>query len=74
LYLDLTREEHRPSVLWRMKGPKREEVTGGWKRLHEKELHSLYSSPNVIRMIKLRKKRRAGHEARMGTREMRTKF
>jgi hypothetical protein len=36
-------------------GPKREEVTGGWRKLHNGELHNLYSSPNIIRMIKSRK-------------------
>jgi hypothetical protein len=36
-------------------GPKRDEVTGGWRKLHNEELHSLYSSPNIIRMIKSRR-------------------
>jgi hypothetical protein len=47
-------------------GPKRDEVTGGWRKLHNKELHNLYSSPSIIRMIKSRKMRWAGHVAWMG--------
>jgi hypothetical protein len=38
-------------------GPKRDEVTGGWRKLHNEELHNLYSSPSIIRMIKSRKMR-----------------
>jgi hypothetical protein len=57
-------------VLRRIFGPKREEVTGDWRKLHNEELHNLYSSPNVIRMIKLRRMRWAGHEAQMGRRGM----
>jgi hypothetical protein len=49
-------------VLRRIFGPKRDEVTGGWRKLHNEELHSLYSSPGIIRMVKSR----AGHVARMG--------
>jgi hypothetical protein len=41
-------------------------VTGGWRKLHNEELHNLYSSPSIIRIIKLRKIRWAGHVARMG--------
>jgi hypothetical protein len=48
-------------LLRRMFGPKREEVAGGWRGLHNEELHNLYASPNVIRGIKLRKMRWAGH-------------
>jgi hypothetical protein len=47
-------------------GPKRDEVIGGWKKLHNCELYNLYSSPSIIRMIKSRKMRWAGHVARMG--------
>jgi hypothetical protein len=47
-------------------GPKRDDVTGYWKKLHNEELHNLYSSPNIIRMIKSRRMRWGGHEARMG--------
>jgi hypothetical protein len=47
--------------------PNREEGAGGWRRLHNEELHNLYASPNVIRMIKPRSMRWAGHVARMGT-------
>jgi hypothetical protein len=54
------------SALRRLFGPKRDEVTGGWRKLHNEELHNLYSSPSIIRMIKPRKMRWAGHVARMG--------
>jgi hypothetical protein len=53
-------------VLRRIFGPKRDEVTGGWRKLHNEELHSLYSSPSMIRMIKFRRMEWAGHVARMG--------
>jgi hypothetical protein len=53
-------------VLRRIFGPKRDEVTGEWSKLHNEELHSLYSSPNIIRQIKSRRMRWAGHVARMG--------
>jgi hypothetical protein len=46
--------------------PKRDEVTGGWRKLHNEELHNLYSSPSIIRIIKSRRMRWAGHVARMG--------
>jgi hypothetical protein len=46
--------------------PKRDEVTGEWSKLHNKELHDLFSSPSIIRMIKLRRIKWAGHLARMG--------
>jgi hypothetical protein len=54
------------SVLGRIFGPKRDEVTGEWRKLHNKELHGLYSSPSIIRIIKSRRMRWAGHVARMG--------
>jgi hypothetical protein len=53
-------------VLRRIFGPKRDEVTGEWRKLHNGELHNLYSSPDIIRQIKLRRMRWAGHVARMG--------
>jgi hypothetical protein len=53
-------------VLRRIFEPKRDEVTRGWRKLHNEELHNLYSSPSIIRMIKSRRMRRAGHVARMG--------
>jgi hypothetical protein len=53
-------------VLRRIFGPKRDEVTGEWRKLHSGELHNLYSSPDIIRQIKSRRMRWAGHVARMG--------
>jgi hypothetical protein len=53
-------------VLRRIFGPKRDEVTGRWRKLHNEELHNLYFSPSIIRMIKSRRMRWAGHVARMG--------
>jgi hypothetical protein len=53
-------------VLRRIYGPKRDEVTGGWRKLHNEELHGLYSSPSAVRVIKARRMRWAGHVARMG--------
>jgi hypothetical protein len=58
-------------VLRRIFGPKRDEVTGDWRKLYNEELHNLYYSPNVIRLIKSMGMRLAGHVARMGRREMR---
>jgi hypothetical protein len=55
-------------VLRRIFGPKRDEITGEWRRLHNKELYAVYSSPNIIRVIKTRRLRWAGHMARMGER------
>jgi hypothetical protein len=52
--------------LRRIFGPKRDEATGEWRKLHNKELHDLYPSPNIIRIIKSRRMRLAGHVARMG--------
>ena len=51
--------------IW-MIGPRRDEVTGEWRRLHNEELNGLYSSPNIVRVIKSRRMRWAGHVARMG--------
>jgi hypothetical protein len=53
-------------VLRRIFGPKRGEVTGEWRRLHNEQLNDLYSSPNIIRVIKSRRLRWAGHVACMG--------
>jgi hypothetical protein len=55
-------------ALRRIFGPKRDEVTGSWRKLHNEELHNLYSSPSIIRMLKSRRMRWAGHLARMGRR------
>jgi hypothetical protein len=52
-------------VLEKIFGPKREE-DGSWRKLHNDELHDLYSSPNIVRVIKSRSMRWAGHVARMG--------
>jgi hypothetical protein len=73
------REEHRlrlfeNRVLKRIIGPKRDEVTGEWSKLHNKELQILYSSPNIIRQIKSRRMRWAGYVARMERREICTGF
>jgi hypothetical protein len=53
-------------VLRRIFGPKRDEVTGEWRKMHNEELHNLYSSPDIIRQIKSRRMRWAGHVAHMG--------
>ena len=53
-------------VLRRLFGPRRDEVTGDWRRLHNEELNDLYSSPNIVWVIKSRRVRWAGHVARMG--------
>jgi hypothetical protein len=53
-------------VLRRVFGPKRDEITGKWRKLHNGELHNLYSSPNIIRQIKSRRMRWVGHVARVG--------
>jgi hypothetical protein len=65
------REEHRlrvfeNRVLRRIFGPKRDEVTREWRKLHYEELHILYSSPNIFRQIKSRRMRWIGHVAFMG--------
>jgi hypothetical protein len=52
-------------VLRRIFGPERDEVTGGWRKLHNEELHDLYSSTSIIRVINARRMRWAGHVARM---------
>jgi hypothetical protein len=53
-------------VLRRTFGQKRDEVIGGWRKLHSKEIHNLYSSPSIIRMIKSKRMRSAGNVAHMG--------
>jgi hypothetical protein len=55
-------------VLRRILGPKRDDVTGEWRKLHNEELHDLYSSPSIITIIKARRMRWAGHVARTGRR------
>jgi hypothetical protein len=65
------REEHRlrvfeNRVLRRIFGPKRDKVTGGWRKLHNEELYGLYSLPSIVRVIKARRMRWAGYVARMG--------
>jgi hypothetical protein len=67
----ILREEHRLGVfenmvLRRTFGPKKDEVIGGWRKLHNEELHNLYSFPSIIRMIISRRMRWAGHVARLG--------
>ena len=53
-------------MLRRIFGPKRDEVTGKWRKLHNEELNDLYSSLNIVRLIKLRRMRLAGNVAGMG--------
>ena len=53
-------------VLRRVFGPKRDEVTGEWRKLHNEELSDLHSLPNIVRVVKSRRMRWAGHVARMG--------
>jgi hypothetical protein len=65
------REEHRlrvfeNKVLTRISEPKRDQVTGWWRKLHNEELRDLYPSPSRIRMVKSRRMRWAGHVARIG--------
>jgi hypothetical protein len=67
----MLREEHRlrlfeNRVLRRIFGPKRDEVTGGWRKLHNEELCGLYSSTSIVRVIKGRRMKWAGHVACMG--------
>jgi hypothetical protein len=67
------REEHwlkvfENRVLRRIFGPKRDEVTGEWRRLHNKELYDLYSSSDLIRLIRSRRLRWTGHVAHLGER------
>jgi hypothetical protein len=61
-------------VLRRIFGPKRDEVIGGWRKLHNEELHNLYSSPSIIIMMKSWRMRWAGHIARMGRRRIHIVF
>jgi len=64
------REERRLRVfenrVLRIFGPKRDEVTGKWRKLHNEELNNMYFSPNIVRVIKSRRMRWAGHVARIG--------
>jgi hypothetical protein len=64
------REEHRVGVfenrVLRIFGPKKDEVIGGWRKLHNDETLNFHSSPSIIRMNKSRRMRWAGHAARMG--------
>jgi hypothetical protein len=61
-------------VLRRIFGPKRDEVTGEWRKLHNEKLYYLYCSPNIVWVIKSRSMRWAGHVARMGRGEVRVGF
>jgi hypothetical protein len=67
------REEHRLRVFWnrmlrRILGPKRGELTGGWRKLHNEEIHDLYSSSSIVRVIKSRRMRWAVQITRMAGR------
>jgi hypothetical protein len=69
-----SREEHRLKVfenrgLRRIFGPKRDEVTGEWSKLNSEELHDLYSTPTIVRVIKSRRMKWLGNVERMGGRE-----
>jgi hypothetical protein len=69
------REEHKlrvfeNRVLRRIFRPKRDGVTGEWRKLCNEELHNLYSSPSIIRIVKSRRMRRAGHVARLGEKRL----
>ena len=64
LYMSYPLFENR--VLRRVFGPKRDEVTGEWRKLHNEVLSDLYSLPNIVRVVKSRRMRWAGHMARMG--------
>ena len=61
-------------VLRRIFGPKRDEITGEWRKLHNEELNNLYYSHSIVRVIKSRRMRWAGHVARMGRGEACTGF
>jgi hypothetical protein len=63
---DSRRKGFENRVLGRIFAPKRDSIIGGWRKLHIEELHNLYSSPSIIRMIKSRRMRWAGHVGRMG--------
>jgi hypothetical protein len=70
----ILREEHRlrgfeNRVLRGIFGPKKDEVMGEWRKLHNEELRDLYSSPRIIRIIKSKRMRWAGHVAHMGGEE-----
>ena len=61
-------------MLRRVFGPKSDEVTGKWRKLHNEKLRDLYSLPNIVPVVKSRRMRRAGHVVRMGRGEVCTGF
>jgi hypothetical protein len=65
---------HVRAVLRRILGPKRNEVTGVWRKLHNEEFHDLYTSPTIVRVIKSRRMKWVGNVARMGRGEACTGF
>ena len=62
------------SMLRILFGPKRDEVTGEWRKLHNEELNDLYCSPSIVRVIKSRRMRWVGHVARLGRGQVHTEF
>ena len=66
IYTYFFNREGRGRASWLIFGPKRDEVTGEWRKLHNEELKGLYSSPNIVRVIKSRRMRWARHVARIG--------
>jgi hypothetical protein len=73
------RDKHRlrafeKRVLRRIFGPRRDEVTGGWRKLHNKEFRDLNSWPSIIRMVKLRRMRWEGHVAQIGSKGTRISY
>jgi hypothetical protein len=67
LFFNSKFREFENTILRRMFGPEMEQVAVGWRRMHTKEFHDLYSSPSVAKVMKSRRMRLVGHVACMGT-------